>query len=417
MYHGITMGLAWGIFAPISIFIPFIKSIPFFEKDNRWLRIHFLSGMVATLLTTIGLALAVHAKSPTHSDDVDDGQQYAVDVHVTMGSMVFAVLFIQAFMGCTIPTPSSKDRNDAVGSYTENDVSGHHQKHQTDSQKQRQDVGETSDGGQSSVESIGPSRGFRTMILSSGIFDDNGMLIPSLSRYKQYLPSRNVATGEDKSVMAESTTIMSTALVASDEGREIRVAEVSPFRTMASSDGIQSVEVVDFSPNKRKSPTMSKYYLDLPHKNCTGDDGDVEDDVSELESLPPITPGRQDAGDDDTGRKSDLLLCWIYTHRFLGVSLFGMALYTCNGGIILQSDIDDNASSSSPSWTRSRSLSIFWGVTIGISVFMILLGIFYPCTRKYRLEGQPGHHKQNSNNNKNQGVLSQSSTASGELSC
>jgi hypothetical protein len=393
MYHGIVMGLAWGVFAPISIFIPFLRKIEILQKGNRWLQIHFATGMAVALLSTVGLALAAGAKSPTYSYGADGDA--TGDMHVAMGIMVFSVLWIQALMGCAMPRITSEPNCDS-----DTEVDGRPNTSTTGSKlrnlkQQQYDSDTTQD--QSSVESCadtsGQRRGLRTMFLSSKVFDDDGMLVPSLSRYTQYLPSWAITRGDDKSVKAESTTILSTALMEGDDGKEIRVAELSPLRTAASSNNLETVEVIDFSPQKRS--TTTNYSLNL-NENTDGGE------VSELESLPPTPKPAV-----PPTKKSDCLLYWTYTHRFLGFGLFAIALYTCNGGIVLQSEIaSDEGSSSTTSWSKIRSLSIFWGITSGITAFLILFGLFYP-----RVQGRQRDRPDKKRN------ISLMSTASGECSC
>jgi hypothetical protein len=103
-------------------------------------------------------------------------------------------------------------------------------------------------------------------------------------------------------------------------------------------------------------------------------------------------PGPPPTSSDRLHKKSDFLICWIYTHHLLGMTLFAMALYTCHSGIVLQYEINHNSEdedAADTSWTKNSAMRLFWGVTGSIVACILLVRCIYPLLQNKYL-----HHHQ-----------------------
>lgn len=70
------------------------------------------------------------------------------------------------------------------------------------------------------------------------------------------------------------------------------------------------------------------------------------------------------SSEQDMPAKSKVRFAWEISHRFIGITLLGLAWYNCTSGIQLQSEKYDE---------RDDLTAIFWGVTAGISGLIFFL--------------------------------------------
>mmetsp|Transcript_10259 Transcript_10259/g.24026 ORF Transcript_10259/g.24026 Transcript_10259/m.24026 type:complete len:589 (+) Transcript_10259:96-1862(+) len=102
--HGLFMGIAWGIFAPLAIGAAYLRNNFGFLKDNaRWLKIHFYFSGLTAFFTIVGFALAVSA---TKKDD--DIPHFDEDDHHKAGLAIFLLVIFQGFAGYYRPSPVQK---------------------------------------------------------------------------------------------------------------------------------------------------------------------------------------------------------------------------------------------------------------------------------------------------------------------
>ncbi|KAL3925101.1 MAG: hypothetical protein SGILL_000627 [Bacillariaceae sp.] len=315
LYHGVLMGVAWGVFAPIAIFIPLLRKLDFLEYDDRWKSIHLLSGLSTVFLTVAGFALAVMATNPAFTLEEEEEKQYFTgNMHVAMGIMVLVILVLQAIMGCCIPGDNADDDESWIS--------------ESESESDDSDAdGKDKEADKKSTKSQHSSP-LRTMLIDNKVKNEQGEMVPNRTAFKQYLPKRfTPAVQERARKRAEATTVLGAAV----DGSEHKVASLTPRKTEAKSHRLEAIEVVDVpdidfvaSMNKDSDKNDALVPTKVVVEN---------DDVSTLED--PV----EHKDEDEPPEKSDFLVCWIYTHRLLGMVLFVMALYTCHTGILLQADI------------------------------------------------------------------------------
>lgn len=101
--HGILMGVAWGILAPLAIGAAYLRnSLTILKENALWLRIHFHLCFHVALFTFVGFVLAVVA---TKQDD--DLPHFKEDIHHQAGLAIFILVIVQAVAGIFRPSPVS----------------------------------------------------------------------------------------------------------------------------------------------------------------------------------------------------------------------------------------------------------------------------------------------------------------------
>ncbi|VEU42490.1 unnamed protein product [Pseudo-nitzschia multistriata] len=99
--HGILMGLAWGILAPLAIGAAYLKkNLSVLSQDAHWLKVHFYLGVLVALFTFIGFILAIVA---TKKDD--DLPHFKEDIHHELGLAIFILVLFQGLAGYIRPSP------------------------------------------------------------------------------------------------------------------------------------------------------------------------------------------------------------------------------------------------------------------------------------------------------------------------
>lgn len=353
------MGVAWGFFAPVAIFIPLLRKLDFMEFDDRWKSIHFLSSLSTVVLSVAGFALAVMAANPVYSidEEIEEKQYFTGNMHVAMGVMILVIMVMQAAIGCCIPA----DRVD------DDDESFWESESDSDEESEEKDKKDNDDN--KSKKSSSP---LHTMMIDNKVVNNEGQLVPNRTAYKQYLPKRFTPAVQERAIKrAEATTILGSAVVV---GAEHQVASLTPRKMEAKSHRLEAIEVVDV-PDLRFVSKMNEESEKNDAQVPTSLTPIDPDEISALEE-PALPKTREEAFHE----KSDFLICWIYTHRLLGLALFAMALYTCHTGLVLQSEIIVNSEEEdTPTyWTKELTLLLFWSVTGGTIALILLVRFIYP---------------------------------------
>jgi hypothetical protein len=113
--HGILLGLAWGICAPLGIGVGILRNglVKMGYQKGLWYQLHFYLNMTAMLLTVIGFFIAIAA---TH---MEEGTADFDGTHHKAGLAIFLLVIVQAFFGYFRPglpkapsTPSPTERVD-----------------------------------------------------------------------------------------------------------------------------------------------------------------------------------------------------------------------------------------------------------------------------------------------------------------
>jgi hypothetical protein len=104
--HGILMGIAWGILAPVAIGAAYLKKLKFLQKDALWLCIHFYGSLGVVVFTVFGFIFAVLA-----TKEEGDLPHFSKDVHHKAGLAIFVLIFVQGLMGMFRPSPNSAPKN------------------------------------------------------------------------------------------------------------------------------------------------------------------------------------------------------------------------------------------------------------------------------------------------------------------
>eukprot|EP00536_Pseudo-nitzschia_multiseries_P003435 jgi/Psemu1/301964/fgenesh1_kg.53_\ len=98
--HGILMGVAWGILAPLAIGAAYLRrNLPILQKGALWLKIHLFLCVLVALLTFVGFVVAVVATLKDGEGIFDD------DFHHMAGFAILVLVFVQAFAGYFRPSP------------------------------------------------------------------------------------------------------------------------------------------------------------------------------------------------------------------------------------------------------------------------------------------------------------------------
>jgi hypothetical protein len=115
--HGIILGLAWGICAPLGIGVSILRNglIKMGFQKGLWYQLHLNLNMAAMLLTVIGFFIAIAATRMEEGTGGFDG------THQKAGLAIFLLVIAQAFFGYFRPglpsvpsTPSPTERVDPV---------------------------------------------------------------------------------------------------------------------------------------------------------------------------------------------------------------------------------------------------------------------------------------------------------------
>jgi len=106
--HGMLMGIAWGILAPLAIGAAYLRNKFVFLKDNaRWLTVHFILCALVALLTVLGSVTAFMAVQQEGDEHFDD------DPHQIIGLTIIVLVLVQVIAGyfrpSPVPSPSVKD--------------------------------------------------------------------------------------------------------------------------------------------------------------------------------------------------------------------------------------------------------------------------------------------------------------------
>lgn len=100
--HGILMGVAWGLLAPLAIGASMVRRLPFLQKNATWLKVHLYLNVLVVLLTTIGFGLVVAATNKNGDD------HFTENTHTKVGLAVFVLVFVQALFGYYRPPAAKK---------------------------------------------------------------------------------------------------------------------------------------------------------------------------------------------------------------------------------------------------------------------------------------------------------------------
>jgi hypothetical protein len=101
--HGIFMGLAWGLCAPLAIGASLFRNIGFLEKNGLWFKLHMYLNATVAFLTFIGFFLAVRATNK------EGGQGHFKDeTHHKVGLTIFLFVLAQCVLGYFRP---KKEKN------------------------------------------------------------------------------------------------------------------------------------------------------------------------------------------------------------------------------------------------------------------------------------------------------------------
>ncbi|KAL3905610.1 MAG: hypothetical protein SGARI_004374 [Bacillariaceae sp.] len=98
--HGILLGMAWGIFAPLAIGAAYLKKISFLSKNALWLSIHKYGTIVVVVFTILGFILGVVATSKEGST------HFNKTAHNKAGLAIFILILLQGAMGFWRPSPN-----------------------------------------------------------------------------------------------------------------------------------------------------------------------------------------------------------------------------------------------------------------------------------------------------------------------
>jgi hypothetical protein len=100
--HGILMGIAWGVFAPLAIGASYLKRLKFLQNGAIWLRLHFYLAFSVAIFTIIGFVLAVAA-----TKQEGDLTHFQKDVHHKAGLAISLLIVVQVVAGCFRPTSNA----------------------------------------------------------------------------------------------------------------------------------------------------------------------------------------------------------------------------------------------------------------------------------------------------------------------
>ncbi|KAL3941365.1 MAG: hypothetical protein SGARI_000624, partial [Bacillariaceae sp.] len=100
--HGILMGIAWGIFAPLAIGAAFLRKMKALQKDALWLTLHFYLNLSTIIFTVFGFIFAVVATQKDGSTS-----HFQKDTHHMAGLAVFVLVIVQGIVGMFHPEKPS----------------------------------------------------------------------------------------------------------------------------------------------------------------------------------------------------------------------------------------------------------------------------------------------------------------------
>jgi hypothetical protein len=279
--HGMCMGLAWGLFAPLAIGAAILRStLPILRDNANGLRCHFWFNVLVVLLTVIGFALAVVA---THQES-GELQYFTASTHSKAGFSVLILVLVHVWAAFFRPSLPKKTRT-------------------TDGP-----VTESSDAG-------------------------------TMDRRNQFADSKH---WQPKEGDVDNTV----------DGDD---------------DDCSTGFEVKTSQDLRRSTTVS---LDVD--DAVDVDGDVDGTVSvESPTSPPrsvstFNPKNSSTLFTDHQSKSMLRRLWESIHRFVGMTLLGLAWYNCHSGILI-------LSSKYFGMDQEQLLTAFWTVAGGISALIFFV--------------------------------------------
>lgn len=105
--HGILMGVAWGVFAPLGIGAAYLRNIKCLKRNGTWLQLHFYLGLSVAVLTICGFFIAVAA-----TQQEGNLPHFADEVHRKAGLAIFILVLFQGCAGYFrpgLPTVASNE--------------------------------------------------------------------------------------------------------------------------------------------------------------------------------------------------------------------------------------------------------------------------------------------------------------------
>merc|ERR1712157_667875 len=97
--HGLLMGLAWGVLVPIAIASALLRNVlPL--PPGMWYKLHMRSNSLASMMTIIGIGLAVSAINDEKGDGAD---HFSQDTHHMIGGIILVFTILQVMNGFLRP--------------------------------------------------------------------------------------------------------------------------------------------------------------------------------------------------------------------------------------------------------------------------------------------------------------------------
>merc|ERR1712176_1367459 len=97
--HGVLMGLAWGVLVPFAIACALLRNVlPL--PPGMWYKLHMRSNSLASMMTIIGIGLAVSAINDEKGDGAD---HFSQDTHHKIGGIILVFTILQVMNGFLRP--------------------------------------------------------------------------------------------------------------------------------------------------------------------------------------------------------------------------------------------------------------------------------------------------------------------------
>lgn len=91
--HGILLALAWGVCAPLAIGASILRNPLQDRFGQSWYQIHFYLNLLALLLTTIGLVIAIVLMG------LENESHFVENLHTRVGLVVMVFMVVQVLAG------------------------------------------------------------------------------------------------------------------------------------------------------------------------------------------------------------------------------------------------------------------------------------------------------------------------------
>ncbi|KAG7342936.1 cytochrome b561 [Nitzschia inconspicua] len=342
--HGLFMGFAWGLCAPLAIGSSLFRNIGFLKKNDLWFKLHMYLNATVAFLTFVGFFLAVRAAKK------EGGQgQFKDEIHHNVGLIIFLFVLVQCLLGYFRPHTE------------ENAPKTIEEKEEPNEESMMKETNISKD--ESTILDTEP---FEKAERASACPDENA------EEEGFELDMNALAADAEKNKTAKRSKfywsffiqppVSPTPEISEEQKLDDLVAEFEKAGTSMNAPGEDGNE--DEKNGTAAHQDNHSWNFFTPSQASPPSETGEEQNLDQLQAK---IKGGEISPDKDESEMSKARMLWKITHRVLGVILLSLAWYNCTTGIVLFSEkynVDN----------ERQLLNVFWGFAATIAVLFLVQG-------------------------------------------